>query len=195
MAASTPEPAHLASLRLAFPPEASGVRAVSVAIRNFLAKQGVADAELFACELCVMEASSNAVEYVDGHARALAPMAEAILTPTSVEIRVTDHSPGFVLPDRIAPPSPMSERGRGLFLIQSLMDEMRYVRGDDENVMVMLKRRTDSLARKTARSEGPGFRVPVKGVGADPGPERRPAAGPKGSIFRNPPGSDPTRVP
>jgi anti-sigma regulatory factor (Ser/Thr protein kinase) len=156
MADSTPKPANSVSLRLAFPPEPEGVRAVSVAIRNFLAKQGVDDADLFAFELCVAEASSNAAEYADRPVSPQAPMAEAILTPSAVEIRVTDHSPGFALPERIAAPSLKSERGRGLFIIQSVMDEMRYVRGADENVMVMLKRRRPGPARpRGAEPKGP----------------------------------------
>jgi anti-sigma regulatory factor (Ser/Thr protein kinase) len=141
MAAHTPEPARPVSLRLPFAPEPSGARAVSVAIRNFLAEQGVHGPELFAYELCVAEASNNAIEYAGKKGRSPMPVAEAILTPGLIELRVTDHTDGFVLPERVSPPDHTSERGRGLFLIQSVMDEMRYLRGRDENVLVMLKRR------------------------------------------------------
>jgi serine phosphatase RsbU (regulator of sigma subunit)/anti-sigma regulatory factor (Ser/Thr protein kinase) len=112
-----------------------------VAIRNFLAEQGVTEKELFSYELCIAEASNNAVEYAEGPCRKLKPIAEALFTPTQIELRVTDHTAGFTLVERLPPPSPMTDRGRGLFLIQSVMDEVRYLRGTNENILVMRKKR------------------------------------------------------
>jgi anti-sigma regulatory factor (Ser/Thr protein kinase) len=57
------EPARPATLRLAFAPDLASARAVSVAVRNFLAEQGVSEKELFTYELCIAEASNNAIEY------------------------------------------------------------------------------------------------------------------------------------
>jgi hypothetical protein len=34
----------------------------------------------------------------------LKPIAEALFTPTQIELRVTDHTAGFALPERIARP-------------------------------------------------------------------------------------------
>jgi anti-sigma regulatory factor (Ser/Thr protein kinase) len=129
-------------------------RAVSVAIRNFLAEQGVPEKELFSYELCIAEASNNAVEYARGPSRNLKPFAEALFTPSQIELRVTDHTEGFVLPEKIPPPSPLTDRGRGLFLIQSVMDEVRYLRGTKENILVMRKKR--SFVRPAAASNGEG---------------------------------------
>jgi serine phosphatase RsbU (regulator of sigma subunit)/anti-sigma regulatory factor (Ser/Thr protein kinase) len=141
VAAPLLEPARPATLRLAFAPDLASARAVSVAIRTFLAEQGVAEKELFSYELCISEASNNAVEYAEGHARNLRPVAEALFTPSQIELRVTDHTAGFDLPEKIAAPSPLTDRGRGLFLIQSVMDEVRYLRGTKENILVMRKKR------------------------------------------------------
>lgn len=135
------EPARPAALRLAFAPNLVSARAVAVEIRNFLAEQGVAEKELFSYELCIAEASNNAVEYAQGYHRDRKPIAEALFTPTQIELRVTDHTAGFSLPDRIPPPPPLTDRGRGLFLIQSVMDEVRYLRGKNENILVMRKKR------------------------------------------------------
>jgi anti-sigma regulatory factor (Ser/Thr protein kinase) len=181
MAAPTPEPAPSVSLRLAFAPDPCGARDVSVATRNFLAEHGVPDAELFGYELCVAEASNNAIEYVRGSARKIKPVVVVKLTPSLIEIRVIDHTPGFTLPTHVAPPSPKSERGRGLFLIQTVMDELRYVRGASENVLIMLKRRYGAmrweqtpgeavLPRPIARrGEGPGAPEPLDLSAAHPG--------------------------
>jgi serine phosphatase RsbU (regulator of sigma subunit)/anti-sigma regulatory factor (Ser/Thr protein kinase) len=135
------QPARPATLRLAFAPDAASARAVAEAIRSFLAEQGVPEKELFSYELCIAEASNNAIKYAEGAARSLHPVAEALFTPDQIELRMTDHTAGFVLPERIPQPSPLSDSGRGLFIIQSVMDEVRYLRGTKENILIMRKRR------------------------------------------------------
>ena len=141
MAALSPPPAQAATLRLAFAPDPPSARAAAQAIRGFLAEQGVPEKELFSFELCIAEAGNNAIEYAADPARKLELVAEALFTPDQVELRMTDHTAGFALPERIAQPSPLRDRGRGLFLIQSAMDEVRYIRGANENILIMRKRR------------------------------------------------------
>jgi serine phosphatase RsbU (regulator of sigma subunit)/anti-sigma regulatory factor (Ser/Thr protein kinase) len=141
MATPSLQLARHATLRLAFAPDLSSARAAAATIRRFLAEQGVPEKELFSYELCVAEAAYNAIAHAQGSARELAPVAEALFTADQIELRVTDHTAGFVLPERIPPPSPLAEHGRGLFLIQSAMDEVRYLRGTKENILIMRKRR------------------------------------------------------
>ena len=159
--------AQPATLRLVFDPDFASARAVSAAVRGFLAEQRVPDKELFSYELCIAEACYNAIEYAEGSAREFRPVADVLFTPDMVELRVTDHTAGFVLPGRIAPPSPMNERGRGLFLIQSVMDEVRYLRGADENTLVMRKRRRVVEPVPEARDGAKGGDRPQPG-GAQP---------------------------
>jgi serine phosphatase RsbU (regulator of sigma subunit)/anti-sigma regulatory factor (Ser/Thr protein kinase) len=141
MAASSIKPAWPATLRMTFSPDLGAAREVSVSVRNFLADQGMPPKELFSYELCIAEASYNAVEYAKGDSRLLKPVAEVLFSSDLIEMRVTDHTPGFAMSDRIPQPSPHNERGRGLFLIHAVMDEVRYLRGDGENTLVMRKRR------------------------------------------------------
>ena len=134
-------------MRLAFAPNAASARAVAAEIRRFLARQGVSDRELFSCELCLAEAANNAVEYIgDAEGARSEPVAEALFTPEEIELRVTDHTAGFDFPERPTRPSPHSERGRGLFIIKSVMDEVRYLRGSKENILIMRKRRQPDAA-------------------------------------------------
>ncbi len=141
MAAAPPQPAPSSALRLPFSPDPQSVRTAAEAVRKFLAEQGVGEKELFSFELCIAEAGNNAIAYAEGPARALMPVAEALFTPDQIELRMTDHTPGFVLPERIVLPPPLKDRGRGLFLIKSVMDEVRYIRGATENILIMRKRR------------------------------------------------------
>ncbi len=141
MSAPSIQPARPTTLRLAFAPDAASARAVSEAIRAFLAEQGVPEKELFSYELCVAEASNNAIKYAIGPSRTLQPVAEALFTPDRIELRMTDHTPGFMLPEKVPQPSLLGDSGRGLYLIQSVMDEVRYLRGAKENILIMRKRR------------------------------------------------------
>ncbi len=65
---------------------------------------------------------------------------------------MTDHTPGFVLPgaDQRAVPCPSRAKAgaHGLFLIQTVMDELRYVRGPSENVLITLKDRKGASGRR-----------------------------------------------
>jgi serine phosphatase RsbU (regulator of sigma subunit)/anti-sigma regulatory factor (Ser/Thr protein kinase) len=154
MAAPSLQPARPAALRLAFTPDLASARAVAVAVRSFLAGQGVTEKELFSYELCVAEATYNAVQYARGGARELAPVAEALVTADQIELRVTDHTDGFVLPEQINPPSPLGEGGRGLFIIKSVMDEVRYLRGATQNTLIMRKRRRANQPPAPERESG-----------------------------------------
>ena len=139
------------SLRLEFAINFEAARETSAAIRDFLSAQGVPDGELFSYELCAAEACYNAIEYAiypEGESK---PFADVIFTPEEIILRVTDHTAGFVMPENIPVPSPMSDRGRGLFIIQSIMDEVEYTCGLEENVLVMRKRRSASVALQEAR--------------------------------------------
>src|SRR5580698_3074663 len=153
MEATSIEPVRPVALRMAFAPDHAAAREVSMAIRNFLAEQGVAEKELFSYELCIAEASNNAIEYAEGPSRKLRPVAEVLFTPCQIELRVTDHTPGFVLRDKIPPPEPMVDRGRGLFIIQSVVDEALYLRGTRENILVMRKKRGAASAKPAVRKE------------------------------------------
>jgi serine phosphatase RsbU (regulator of sigma subunit)/anti-sigma regulatory factor (Ser/Thr protein kinase) len=155
MAAPLLEPARTATLRLAFAPDPISARAASVAVRGFLAEQGVAEKELFAYELCIAEASNNAIQYAVGTSRDVKVLAEVLITPVQIELRVTDHTPGFVLKERIPQPSPMADRGRGLFIIQSAMDEVRYLRGVKENILIMRKKRRSVPFAAAEDDQGP----------------------------------------
>jgi serine phosphatase RsbU (regulator of sigma subunit)/anti-sigma regulatory factor (Ser/Thr protein kinase) len=141
MAAPLIKFARPAALRMAFSSDHAAAREVSIAVRGFLAEQGMPEKELFSYELCIAEACYNAIEYAKDGARDLRPVAEVLFSGDLIELRATDHTPGFSMPERIPQPSPQNERGRGLFIIHSVMDEVRYLRGSGENTLIMRKRR------------------------------------------------------
>lgn len=130
-----------ATHRVAFGCDFAQARAASRALRAFLAGHKFEESELFSFELCLAEACNNAVQYVDEAFRDELIVAEVVCTSSQVELRVTDHTSGFNFPDKPEIPSPDSERGRGLFIIHSMMDGVRYLRSENHNTLVMWKRR------------------------------------------------------
>jgi len=91
--------------------------------------------------LVLTEAMANAIEYSEP-----GKQGEPLKVCLSIEnselwIRVFDHGKGF---DLDAVPTPdfekLTERGRGIYFIRSLMDRVEYHRTDAGNVLEMCKR-------------------------------------------------------
>lgn len=118
--------------------------AVCQQARRFLADRGLVDAELDGWELAVAEAVNNAVKYCRTDARALPIRVDLFASCDWAEVRITDHTPGLEWPEQAKLPPDDSESGRGIFLIQNLTDESRYLRGRGENCLVLRKRRAPS---------------------------------------------------
>lgn len=140
------------SHRVDFPCDLGEARVAVRILRAFLAEQGLNESELFNLELCLAEACNNAVQYATPAGSKLQASAEAIVHVASVELRVNDHTAGFELVAKPATLSPERENGRGLFIIQSLMDEVRYFRGGDRNTLMMRKGRTFQQHRSSEDS-------------------------------------------
>ncbi len=138
------------SNRVAFKCNLGESRVATRILCSFLAEQGLDESEQFNCELCLAEACNNAVQYVTPAGAAHPVVAEAVVHAASVELRVTDRTPGFELQARPARLSPERENGRGIFIIQSLMDDVDYLRGRTENTLVMRRSRTHQQHRPDA---------------------------------------------
>jgi serine/threonine-protein kinase RsbW len=91
-------------------------------------------------ELCISEACTNAIKHGSrGDIKAMISI-QFHMFPDKVVIRIADQGRGFDLdsipePDLAAHP----ERGYGLYIIRSKMDEVRYFRNDMENYLEMTK--------------------------------------------------------
>ncbi len=132
------------SMLIETPCRVEAVRGAARLLRSFLATNGIEEAELNQWELVAVEAGTNAVQNTprqfnssnDNHVRFLMNA-----WPDTVELCITDHSNGFEWPEEIDLPSEDSEHGRGLFIINSLTDNVRYLRGRKENFLIMRKAR------------------------------------------------------
>lgn len=148
-------------LSLVFACDLRESREVSRCVRQFLAAVPLPEDDLHAWELMVTEAANNAAEYVEETGRQMPNRLEVFCRDDEIEIRLTDHTPGFDMPAQAELPSIDSEKGRGLFLIQSLADEVEYLRGRTENCMVIRKKRpmpAGSVRAGAALAAGVGSR-------------------------------------
>ncbi|MBF2099360.1 MAG: ATP-binding protein [Gloeomargaritaceae cyanobacterium C42_A2020_066] len=98
------------------------------------------------CQLSLDEGFTNAVR----HAHAALPPETLIeivvkIYPTWMEMEIWDQGPWFDLENHLTnlgegPADPEQEGGRGLLLIRTFMDHVRYVRAEDtRNCLVMQK--------------------------------------------------------
>lgn len=134
-------PSRPATLQLTLPPDLGEVRPAAQAVRRFLAAEGCEEQELTDCELALVEACNNALLHAGAGAPPQPVVVEAHCDAGDIELRVTDHTPGFEWPEQAGLPDTESENGRGLFLIRALMDDAKYCRSARGNTLVLRKRR------------------------------------------------------
>jgi len=134
------------SLRCEIRCDLASVREASLRVREFLQSEGLAEEELAGWELALVEAGNNAVEHVREDRRHAGIEIFVTCSPTQVELRITDHTPGFDWGGAGDLPDDESEGGRGVFLIKALVDQSAYFRGPDGNVLVLSKARVTGAA-------------------------------------------------
>jgi anti-sigma regulatory factor (Ser/Thr protein kinase) len=132
-------------LRLTLGCELGAVRPAVSRACDFLVTQGLGPDEVSACELVLVEACNNAIEHAEESLRGLPVVIEVDCGDEEVELRVWDHTAGFAWPRVVELPPDDSEDGRGLYLIQSLVDDADYVRGSKANCLVVRRRTRGAL--------------------------------------------------
>ncbi|HEX7861592.1 MAG TPA: SpoIIE family protein phosphatase [Verrucomicrobiae bacterium] len=141
------------SLRVRLQCDLSAVRPMTALVRTFLQEQHATPEEIHSAELAIVEGSNNAIKYVNGEGEGKDIDVEVVAGPDQIEVRIRDNTPGFDWPKQIALPEGDAENGRGLFLINSLMDRVNYFRGPGQNFLVMAKKRNGAAAGSMTNSE------------------------------------------
>src|SRR5258708_18350288 len=124
----------------AIPCNIDAVREAVSEAGRFLKNHGADEEEVSGCELAIAEACNNAVLYTNELHRASPVGLRISRHSDSIEIQVIDHTPGFDWPAAHDLPESEVEHGRGLFIIRGIMDSATYLRGFEENRMIMRKR-------------------------------------------------------
>ena len=109
------------TVRLDLPREVGSVPAVRRLLRSALADLRVDPQASDDLELAVTEACANVVNHATGTS-SFEVLLEVAEDHCAIDVR--DEGAGFDL-DAIGPPGPDNERGRGLFLIKALAENVR----------------------------------------------------------------------
>jgi serine/threonine-protein kinase RsbW len=126
-------------LRLHLDCNFGAVRRGATQIRNYLTSQGVAENEIWACELAFVEGCNNAVQHTPRIHSDKKILVELALRSGEFELRINDFSTGCDLPAEPTLPDDESESGRGIFLMRTLMDDVTYIRRDSSNCLILKK--------------------------------------------------------
>jgi serine/threonine-protein kinase RsbW len=107
-------------------------------VRRFLAEVGVVEEDQGDVELAVSEAATNVVQHSDAE-----DVYEVTVTigPTLAELRVVDLGKGFDHSDLSATSSVDDERGRGITLMNALVDKVRFISAPEQGTVVHLVKR------------------------------------------------------
>ena len=117
----------------------ASVRGGATQIRSYLHSCGLPEKDIWACELAFVEGCNNAVQHTPATHSAEKIVVELALHATYIELRINDHSRGCDIPIDPALPPAEAERGRGIFLMRSLMDDVAYIRSKSSNCLVLKK--------------------------------------------------------
>ncbi len=118
----------------------SNVQKTSEQVLSFLKPLSLSDAALFDIRLCLEEALVNAIKYGNALREDLNVDLEVEYGDGQVRLVVQDQGPGFdpkKLEDCTEEKNLFKNRGRGVYLIHQLMDEVRY--NEKGNRLVMVK--------------------------------------------------------
>jgi len=145
MALPTERPAH--AIELWIDSRLESLDLVGAAVSGIASSLGFDESGSYHVELCVIEAVSNSIRHAY-HGKPGYPVRVRIAVDAErLEIRIADQ--GTPMPEeRRAPPSlevdpanpeAISEGGRGIFLLHTLMDEVAFEREDGWNLVILSK--------------------------------------------------------
>ena len=128
-------------LRMELGSDFSQVRPVADRVQKFLEEHGCQSEARTDCELVLVEGCNNAIKHANANTARQPVVVEVRVDPAEIELRITDHGPGFNWPETSNLPGPEKESGRGLYLIRALTDYAAYFRQSSQNILVLRKKR------------------------------------------------------
>jgi serine/threonine-protein kinase RsbW len=135
------------TLHLSVPPNAEHTRTVRDAVSAFAVLHGVGDLDLEALLFAIGEALANAVEHAQsrGDIEIFTEVDDGEVTAT-----VIDYGHGFPAPvQNQALPDPLSERGRGIPIMQRFVDKFTVESTPERGTAVHLTRRRRQYRQET----------------------------------------------
>jgi serine/threonine-protein kinase RsbW len=138
------------TLDLACPPD--DVTAVHAFLESvWVTEPSLSAEDRMALELALVELTSNVIEH-GARATGVACTLRVEIAPDAVEALLTDDGvPVPVDPSAAQLPDALAESGRGLALVQMVVDDLRYERVDDRNRWTVRRGRGGSAGSAASR--------------------------------------------
>ena len=127
-----------ATVALRLPARSLYLSVARAAARSFSALLPFAEAERGAIELAVGEACDNAVRHCDGDAEHFDLL--LCVADDDLIIEISNEGGGFAPDGPVIMPDVFAEHGRGLALMECLMDEVEYLPEKDRTTVRMRKK-------------------------------------------------------
>lgn len=135
------------TLRLEIDSDLANTTLIAMAVRGLCAMTALSPVEVNRVELCVVEIVNNAIEHAYGHEKGHKVEVAAHLAQSALTLTVSDWGKAMVkgklesasMPVDLDDPALWLDSGRGLPIVQNLMDSVSYHRDGDKNSFVMLK--------------------------------------------------------
>ncbi len=93
-------------------------------LEQFLQQNSVCTQQRFKVITCILEALSNVLQHTDSRLEEVVVIIHCDLEVITIDL--LDNSPYEPISDQIECPSPFSLSGRGLWIIQNWMDQMKF---------------------------------------------------------------------
>lgn len=109
---------------------------IALTLRNY---GGNREKLAYDLNLVLTEAMANAIQHANEGDPAKEVHIEISIVSQRLIIRVFDFGEGFDVKQYVEPGHPLDERGRGIFLIHTIMDEISYLPTATGHVLEMVK--------------------------------------------------------
>lgn len=137
-------PAHNTEIRLELPSRLELLSIIDKVVDGVADQLSFEDDDKDAIAISVIEAGTNAIQHGHRHDPSRLVRITFHLHPDALEVEVEDQGTGFdleTLEDPGAPENLLRERGRGIFIMKSMMDEVRFSFGSSGTTCRLIKRK------------------------------------------------------
>ncbi len=137
------------TVRFELPSSLDFVTGAANQLTEMLVRFGIISLEEINLKIALVEALTNAMEHGHGFNAQLRVKVEAKIDERRGEIKISDHGKGFNhhhLPDPTAPENLYKPRGRGIYMMYRLMDEVHFNRKGNSVRLIKYRRGASSTA-------------------------------------------------
>ena len=130
------------NFELTIPSSLEQIEAVEELAENAADQMGFSEDERDSLAIAVTEAVNNAILHGNGQDASKKVRIKFLFQESQLTVRIKDEGVGFnpdQVSDPLAPENLLKESGRGIFILSSLMDDVRFEFHDDGTEIILVK--------------------------------------------------------